>query len=71
MIEFELSKLYPWADVNNIIGRMSSLKIVADGKVYEGRARLEKDGANNVTLTLLETGNTDVPHPAFTKRGRK
>ena len=51
-VNFDLSEMRPWADINSILSRATSLKVVCGGEVYEDKATLEMDGARKVTLTV-------------------
>ena len=52
-VNFDLSEMMPWADINSILSRARSLAVIGpSGEVYEDRASLEIDAARKVTLTV-------------------
>lgn len=64
-VNFDLSDMMPWADINSILSRAKSLKVVGpDGEVYEDQASLEIDGARKVTLTIRAKKSRLKPGPA-------
>ena len=57
MVEFDLSEMTPHSEINSILSRARSLRVVGPtGEVYEDKARLEIDAQRVVTLRLMEKG---------------
>ena len=57
MVQFDLSEMTPHSEINSILSRARSLRVVGpSGEVYEDRASLEIDAQRVVTLTLMERG---------------
>ena len=57
MVNFDLSEMTPHAEINSILSRARSLRVVgSNGEVYEDKATLEIDASRTVTLTLKSPG---------------
>ena len=64
-MRIDTTTLYPWADVNNMLGRMRRLRVMVGNAVHEGEAdmSLAEDG----TLVLA----FDAPVAKAAKKGHK
>ena len=55
MVDFDLSEMTPHSEINSILSRARSLRVVGPtGEVYEDRASLDIDASRVVTLTLKD-----------------
>jgi len=62
-MRIDTTTLYPWAEVNNMLGRMRRMRVTVGDAVYEGDADMSL--ADDGTLTLAFDG------PKAAKKGRK
>lgn len=54
-MKIDTTTLSPWAEVNTILSRMSSLVVWVDGVPYAGEAELTRDEATGEVVLAFET----------------
>jgi len=67
-MKIDTATLSPWAEVNTILSRMSSLVVVIDGAPYSGEAELTRDEATGRVTLAFETPDTTVLEPVKPKK---